>query len=162
MSHDQVRSTTHRLGSTSNRWSWILLTTSAEMWWAPQAAMKVLLNPPSHQIFFSRPVPGSIHDGDPTRVVRHTGRHHDHCDENPEGVDDTEGLAPRHLLPGVVTLGRAGDRRRTPDAPGVDHLIKALDPMRPRRSRRCSGGTRRSTLSRTLGRWCCGSRTTPA
>src|ERR1039458_6214377 len=55
MSHDQVRSTTHRRGRTSNRWSWILLTTSAEMWWAPQAAMKVLLNPPSHQIFFNRP-----------------------------------------------------------------------------------------------------------
>src|SRR5664279_310668 len=55
MSHDQVRSTTHRRGRTSNRWSWILLTTSAEMLWAPQAAMKVLLNPPSHQIFFNRP-----------------------------------------------------------------------------------------------------------
>src|ERR1039457_2819247 len=35
MSHDQVRSTTHRRGSTSKRWSWILFTTSAEMWCAP-------------------------------------------------------------------------------------------------------------------------------
>src|ERR1035437_5482481 len=54
MSHDQVRSTTHRRGSTSKRWSWILFTTSAEMWWAPQEATKVFLNPPSHQIFFRR------------------------------------------------------------------------------------------------------------
>src|SRR5664280_689460 len=54
MSHDQVRSTTHRRGSTSKRWSWILFTTSAEMWCAPHEETKVFLKPPSHQIFFSR------------------------------------------------------------------------------------------------------------
>src|SRR5664280_2443370 len=56
MSHDQVRSTTHRRGSTTKRWSWILFTTSAEMWCAPHEETKDFLNPPSHQIFFSRPV----------------------------------------------------------------------------------------------------------
>jgi hypothetical protein len=41
-------------GSTSKRWSWILFTTSAEMWCAPHEETKVFLKPPSHQIFFSR------------------------------------------------------------------------------------------------------------
>src|ERR1019366_3329213 len=55
MSHDHVRSTTQRLGSTSKRFGWILFTTSAEMWCARHLATKVFLKPPSQKTFFNRP-----------------------------------------------------------------------------------------------------------
>src|ERR1019366_2263648 len=55
MSHDHLRSTTQRLGSTSKRFGWILFTTSAEMWCARHLATKVFLKPPSQKTFFNRP-----------------------------------------------------------------------------------------------------------
>src|SRR5665213_705846 len=68
----------------------------------------------------ARTVPGPVHDSDPSRVVRHTGRHHDHRDEDPEGVDHAEGLPPGDLLAGVVSPGRAGDRGCSWDTTGID------------------------------------------
>ena len=68
----------------------------------------------------ARTVPGPIHHRDPASVVGHTGRHHDHRHEDPDGVDYPEGLPPRDLLTGVVSPGGAGDRRRTSDAASVD------------------------------------------
>ena len=69
----------------------------------------------------SRPVPRPVDDGHAADVVRHVGGDHEHGDEKAHGVDHSEGLPARHLLPGVVSPCGAGDRRRAAHTPGVDH-----------------------------------------
>src|SRR5664279_5553767 len=145
MSHDQVRSTTHRCGSTTKRWSWILFTTSAEMWCAPHEETKVFLNPPSHQIFFSRPVwllarstaamPPTL--SDTLAATTTTAMRRPSVSTTPKVLRPEIFLPASYPLVGLVTVdaprtlrasmtpaegsgSRPSDRRCAPDTSGID------------------------------------------
>jgi hypothetical protein len=71
-------------------------------------------------------ITGTVRHGDTTEVVRRARRHDDDGHEEPEGVDDAEGLAAVDLLSGVKSLGFLAHRGRSTDRACIDDAGRGL------------------------------------